>query len=96
MATISVNGPFSDVLALDAGLQLALHWMAYRTGLRSLPMSMDSIQWYSDASVTHVRLEGFSVENKVGRCDLFLLDADGSLVVHMQGVSVVGLVEATQ
>ena len=58
-------------------------------------MSMDSVQWFSDAIVTQVRLEGFSVENKVGRCDLLLLDANDSLVVQMQGVSVVGLVEAT-
>ena len=94
-ASIETDHAYRELLELDGALQLALRWMDHCTGSPSLPMSIESIQWYSDQVVSQIRLIGHGVRNNVGRCDLHLLSVDETLVVSIEGVNVVGLTGAT-
>ena len=91
LASVDIVHQHSEVLEMDAALQVGLRWMAHCTGSRSLPMSMETIQWYDAAPVRQIRLIGHGVQNNVGTCDLYLLDNDGQLVVRIEGLRVVSL-----
>ena len=91
LASIDIVHQHSEVLEMDAALQVGLRWMAHCTGSRSLPMSMETIQWYDAAPVCQIRLMGHGVQNNVGTCDLYLLGDDGQLVVRIEGLKVVSL-----
>ena len=90
-ASISTNHAYRELLELDGALQLALRWMYHCTGKASLPMSVDSVQWYGDRQATQIRLVGRGVRNNVGKCDIHLLTASEELVVRFHGVSIVAL-----
>ena len=49
-ASIETDHAYRELLELDGALQLALRWMNHCTGTSSLPMSVESIQWYADRS----------------------------------------------
>ncbi len=91
VGSIQVSHECREMLEMDAGLQLALLWMAHCVEARSLPMSIDAVQWYEDAPVRQIRLVGHGVHNQVGKCDLYFLDATDKLVLQMTGVKVVAL-----
>ena len=90
-ASLSTHDAYRELLELDAALQLALRWMYHCIGKASLPMSVDSVQWYSNQKVSQIRLVGRGVRNNVGKCDVYLLAASEELVVRFHGVSVVAL-----
>ena len=93
-ASIETDHAYRELLELDGALQLALRWMNHCTGSSSLPMSVESIQWYSERVVAQIRLIGHGVRNNVGRCDLHLLSVEEELVVSIEGVNVVALTGA--
>lgn len=91
VCSIQVVHECREMLEMDAGLQLALLWMAHCVKARSLPMSIDAVQWYGDAQVRQIRLVGHGVQNQVGKCDVYFLDSADNLVLQMTGVKVVAL-----
>ena len=55
VSNASAAGPLKQRMITEwnwTALQMALRWMSHCTGASSLPMSVESIQWYTDKVVT--------------------------------------------
>ncbi len=93
VGSIQCDSEYRNVLAMDAGLQLALRWMAFASGQKSLPMGIELVQWYASTPAVQIRLVGQGVQKRQGKCDIYWLDADDRLVLRAEGVTLISLTE---
>jgi hypothetical protein len=77
----------STMLAMDAALQLALVWTKQRSGIASLPTSIEKIEKYTDTPVVAIVLEGKKSKDVSALTDAYLLDDNDNIVMKIQGIS---------
>ena len=85
-AEISISDWQSDMLAKDAGLQMALLWTEKRLSSKSLPIGVRSIRQFSNQKVVRGILVGEKASAMKAVSDAYLLDDHNQVVLEMKGI----------